>query len=153
MAQILKHTLQCKCFAASEMDKETPQFYEFIAISEVDENGDVVPRTIPCDNCGRLHEVYEICKSNVIDGTDSPIGILSMEEIEMSIPEKLQKLLKDNKCPKHTWEEASLILEKELWGSSIILNRDIQNNKVFCKTLKILGVTFYRIDNSTSDLL
>lgn len=152
--EIIKHTIQCRCLVPvleEETEKEPP-LYQFVAVSLIDDKGQLIKSTTCCDNCGRLHEIVEVGQSNVVEGMDVPMAFTTIRDIRMSLPEKLQKILDENKCPKHTWEYASLVLENKLWGASIILGREIKDNKVLFKSLRFLGETFYKFETNIGEL-
>ena len=151
--EIIKHTIQCRCLVpVLEETEKDPPAYQFIAVSLIDDTGNFVKSTACCDNCGRVHEIVEVGQSNIVDGMDVPMAFTTIHDIRHGLPEKLQKILDENKCPKHTWEYASLVLENKLWGASIILGREVKDKKILYKSLRFLGETFYKFETNIGEV-
>lgn len=142
--QGIKHLVKCKCVL--------PQFksqviqHQFIVFSVIDDNNEVIPKFVQCNNCGAVHKVFDICQSDVMKDKENLNSIKTIEEIELGLPEKLSTILKNNNCDVPTYEKAQFIIENKQWGEFVVLTSDYEDGLKQGKYIQILGENLYKVD-------
>ena len=132
-----KHLVQCQCILPQFRKLKTPIFHKFTVFSVL--NNDVVdPKYVQCNNCGIVHKVYDLCKSEIVSGKDELRSVSSKKEVGLSIPKDLQDLLETYGCDLPTWEHIKFALDEQRWGEKVILSRETVGDET---TGKILIVT------------
>lgn len=143
----IKHLVECKCILKIFEDKIPPVFHKFVVFSEFyDNSGDMIPSFAQCNNCGVIHNVTEVSTSSILRKEEMRT-IVSTEELEMELPQKVVTLLKSNDCDLHVWQEAKHILQHQLWGKYIILSREKEGSTTHGKALVILGDALFKIES------
>jgi len=135
----VKHLIECHCFLKI-FDKSSKKInHKFPVYSKFDENNNIIPRLAKCNNCESLHFVYDACKSELRPGKEDLSTILSIEDIMMMLPEKINKVLTTNRADISDFEHALDIIESESWGDRIVVKRSIVNDIENVKILQIDG--------------
>lgn len=143
----IKHLINCKCILPQFKSSNPPIFHSFVVFSSLTESGDVEQTYSQCNNCGVIHKVTEIGSSTVIR-KEELASIETAEEIKLSLPDALVKILAGYELPLHTWQEIRFIIDNELWGQSpVILSREIIDDSTLGKCLLILGKELYKINS------
>lgn len=143
----IKHLVECKCILKIFEGKTPPVFHKFVVFSEFyDNSGDMIPSFAQCNNCGVIHNVTEVSTSSILRKEEMRT-IISTEELEMELPQKVVSLLKSNDCDLHVWQEAKHILQHQLWGKFIVLSREKEGTVVHGKALVILGEGLFKIES------
>tara|TARA_B100000035_G_scaffold311668_1_gene321637 strand:- start:1401 stop:1787 length:387 start_codon:yes stop_codon:yes gene_type:complete len=109
--------------------------------SQVDENGEVKEKYIACNNCGIIHRVYEVFKSEVKWGQEDVKSLIaSKDDIKFNLEaqgfEKIISLLEKSDLDISDWEMAEHLLENNTSGH-IVLERKESDNNVVLKVLNI----------------
>ena len=142
-----KHLIQCHCILPQFRKLDNPIFHKFVVFSNIDDDDDVIPKIVKCNNCEIAHKVTDFCKSEVIlDGED--VCVISMSDIRQSLSDKLCQILDDHKCDIATWEQAKDIIENKLWGSIIILSSKKLSGVTNIKSLIINNEDDFKIEVS-----
>jgi len=141
----IKHRIDCKCILSQFKNLDPPIFHKFIVFSVIDCDGSCVPSYAQCNNCGTLHRVTEIGKSQLVN-KESISSIRKTEEIKLSLPARLVGLLEQSEIDYPTWQEAEFVMLNQLWGKAIILTKDNDGNNIVGKYIVILGQDLYRIE-------
>ena len=141
-----KHLLQCTCVLPQFRKSKTPTFHKFIAFSIIDDADVVVSTYVKCPNCGAIHKVLDISKSIISYNKDDLKSVVSIEDVSVSIPDKIKDVLESHVVDLSTWQEVKHIVENKLWGSIVVLTSEDIGGCVAGKYLKILGVDFLKID-------
>lgn len=130
-----------------------PPLHRFIVFSELDDDG-VVPKLAQCNNCGVVHRIVDICKSEIMNGKEHASSILTIEDVRTSISEGLQSILDAHDVDIATWEAVKFIIDTEQWGNFVLLTSDRAEELRQGKYVRILGKSLYKVDSfSTSDVL
>jgi len=108
-----------------------------VVFSIVDESDTVIPKYSQCNNCGVVHKVYDLCKSEIIAGKDETRAVASIEDVSYSIPADLRDLLKTYDCDIATWEHTKYAVEHRKYGEKIILTREMVDTEITGKVLVI----------------
>lgn len=123
-----------------------PVLHKFIVLSEIDENGDVVPSFAQCPNCGACHRVKEVGLSEILRKEDLP-SVLTIDEIKGNLPEKLVQALAKYDLELHQWLEIKWVMENQAWGRTVILSREMIEGELTGKYIQILGESLWRINS------
>ena len=119
---MVKHLIKCRCVLPQFKKMQDPPQHEFVVFSKFDENDNVVPKFAQCTNCGAIHHVFEIQKSQILQGKEAMSSIVTIDDIKPSLPDNLKNILDSNKADLPTWEYAQYIIENELWGNFVVLS-------------------------------
>ena len=145
-----RHLVQCHCILPQYRGNENPVFHRFTVFSIVDKNDEVVDKFQQCPNCGVVHKIFDICKSEILIGSESGYALTTIDDIKISLPEKVCDVLEKNKCDISVWENVDYILQNELWGQKVSLTRDQVNESIVTKFLRIDGENKLKIETQES---
>ena len=140
-----KHTIECHCVLPLYKNKHPIVYHKFIVYSKINDKGKIIPKYSNCNNCGIVHKVYEICKSEIKLGKEDITSIRSIEDIKVSLPEKIIKILEENNCDIALYEEIEDILDQESFPSEVIVKRNIIDEEHHIKILKINNKDSFKI--------
>ena len=132
-----KHIIQCHCILPQYKMMKDPVFHKFIVFSLIDSNDDIIPKFSQCNNCGVIHKVIDICKSEIVHGFEDESAILNIADIKTSLSKDIVSILETYNCDIATWEHVLDVIEEERWGENIILNRNIIDSQQNVKVLNI----------------
>ena len=132
------HTIECHCVLPLYKNKSPPVYHKFVVYNKVDENGSVLPKYVNCNNCGITHFVYEICKSEIKVGKEDLPTVRRIDEVKLSLPEKLVKFLESYEVQTFVYEKIEDAISKEIFPTEIILKREIIDES---HHVKIINVT------------
>lgn len=135
----LKHLVECHCFLKIFDKTENKINHKFPVYSKFDENNNILPKLAKCNNCESLHYVYDACKSELRPGKEDIESILTIEDLMMMLPEKVNKVLTANRADRADFEHALDIIESENWGEMIVVKRSIVGDVENIKILQIEG--------------
>lgn len=145
----VKHLIECNCILPQFKNRKDVIFHKFVVFSKIGFDDKVIPSYVKCNNCGGVHRVFEISKSELMKNENSK-SVETIDEIKLSLPEKVQVLLEKYDCDLPTWQEAQFIIDNEAWGNQVILSREIEESKTATKlmltTLLIAGKTLYKLN-------
>lgn len=151
------HLIECTCMLPQYIRREVPVFHRFVVFSVVEPDDSVVEKFAQCNNCGIVHRVVDICRSEVVFGKDESRGIVTVADVRSSLPQRIVDVLDANDCDVYVWEHARFIVEEERWGEHVTLSSDVVDGRRIGKFMVIagpdkLGVSQYseNIDFSTS---
>lgn len=135
MRQGIKHLIECHCVLPQYRKSEDPPFHKFVVFSIIDEYDNIVPKCVQCNNCGVIHRVIDIAKSEAALGNDNSASVISIDDIKLSLPENIARVLENYQCDIPTWEEAQFFVEEGKWGSKIILTTEYLEEEIRGKYL------------------
>lgn len=143
-----KHLIKCKCILPQFRKQKNPPNHQFTVMSILED--DVVKQKfVQCTNCGIIHKVIDICKSEIMNGVENT-SLISIDDIKMSISEKYSKILEANFADLPTWEMVQFILENEQWGNYVIIQSEKIDDQKQGKLLRILGENLCKIEPFTT---
>ena len=76
----INHLIECQCILPQYKKRNNPPFHRFVVFSIVDDSDDVVEKFSQCNNCGIVHRVYDICKSEIASGHESLNSLPSKDD-------------------------------------------------------------------------
>jgi len=121
--QGVKHLIQCHCILPQFKNSSEPVFHKFTVFSVIDDSDTVQPKFAQCNNCGILHKITDVCRSELTSREDAK-SLPSIEDIKFSIPADLTRVLETYQCDIATWEQAEWIYLTKAWDQWITLARD-----------------------------
>lgn len=142
----VKHLVECHCILPQYRSSPEPLYHSFVVFSIIDENDFVVPKHAQCTNCGVIHRVIDVAKSEIVMGNESQRSIITREDIKHSLPQSVVSVLESYELDVSTWEEALFILEERLWGRHIILSKEEKEGVVSGKCLKFNAPNAFRVE-------
>ncbi len=144
----LKHLIECNCILPIYENKKDPVWHKFPVFSKIDENDTVEEKFVQCNNCGIIHKIIEIGKSEVTT-KENLKSIKQISDIKLGMPGVFVGLLENYNCSIATWEEVEFILEEKLWGYFVILEseKEIEKGLYNGKAMIITGPTTVKIES------
>ena len=145
-----KHLIKCRCVLPQYKGIVDPPVHRFIVFSVIKQDSvGVVHKYAQCNNCGVIHKIIDICKSEIIQNKEGFSSIITIEDIKPSIPPSLANILEAASSDLSTWELAQFILENKKWGEIVILTSETEGDQVFGKYVRILSETFFKVETFT----
>ena len=141
----IKHLVECHCVLALYKNSEKIINHKFPVYSKLDESGNIISKIVKCNNCDAVHLVKELCKSEVLFGNDQTEVILTKEDIGYMLEGKIHNMLTKLDPDISVWEHVLDTIDEELWGTEIVIKRDIVGEKQHVKVLEILGQDRFKL--------
>ena len=140
-----KHVIECQCILPILKEKKKKVYHKF-AVTSILEDDKVIEKYAICNNCGILHRVYEIGKSDIMWGKEDMKSLVTTEDdvrfnLESLGHDKLVNILTKFKVDLSDWEIADFLLENSMFGNIILEREEIEENLVY-KYLEIDNNTF-----------
>lgn len=148
-----KHLIECHCTLPIYKNSKEIIYHRFVVYSRLDESGNIVPKFSRCNNCGSNHYVYEFCKSEIKIGKEDSDVALTIDDIKISLPDKIIKILEQYKCTIDVYEQIDDVFDQELFPVSIIINRTIIEDEHRVKILNLDNKNRYKIQTETINLV
>ena len=127
--------------------RKDPVFHKFVVFSVIDESDTVIPKYVQCNNCGAVHKVYDICKSEMITGKDELNTVTTIDEIRRGLPTDIREILDAYDCDLPIWENVLFIYLNKMWGQTVVMTRDTINGEVQGKVLRLNAEDSILIEN------
>lgn len=139
-----KHLVTCKCVLPQFKHMQEPPPHQFIVFSVI-ENDVVKPKFAQCPNCGRVHRVIELNKSEIVPKESMP-SIMTIEDIKHSIHDGLRAVLEANQADVATWEAVQYIIDNKRWGEFVVLVSESEGGSKQGKYVRILGEKMFKVE-------
>jgi len=130
---------------------DDPPNHQFVVFSEINDDGTVKHKFSQCNNCGIVHKVIDICRTEIIQGKDAMGSILTIDDVKASLPTNLVRLLETNDVDLATWEFAAFIVENKQWGSFVVLSTDEESGTKQGKYVRIMGENLFKVESFSRD--
>lgn len=142
----LKHIVQCRCFLHQFKHLDNPPSFQFPVFTQFnEETGEPITTYAQCPNCGLIHKVKEIGKSEILH-RETMMTLPTYKDIKREMPEWLSGILEEHSCDFATWQEAKHIYTNQLWGNFIVLAREREDDTLIGKCLFINGKDDYHVE-------
>lgn len=141
-----KHLVKCRCVLPQFKRAANPIQHQFTVFSIINDDNTVKPKFAQCNNCGVIHRVIEISKSEIVQGREAMSSIVTVADIKASLPESLTAILENNHADLPTWEAAQFIYENKQWGNWVVLTSDTEGDIKQGKYVRILGEKLFKIE-------
>tara|TARA_B100000214_G_C23974250_1_gene631874 strand:+ start:12005 stop:12487 length:483 start_codon:yes stop_codon:yes gene_type:complete len=132
----IKHLIECHCILPQYKRRDPPLYHKFSVYSKI-KDGLVCEKYAQCNNCGIVHKVYDVCRSEIVYGKEDFNTGLSIPDMSIQLTDKLSMLLSNHNCDYATWEHIVDIVDEERWGEPVVIKRDIVEDKIVVKVLKL----------------
>lgn len=146
----LKHLITCRCVLPQFKRSDDPPRHQFVVFSTVNDDV-VVPKFAQCNNCGVIHKVVEVNRSEIMLGRENMGSLVTIDDIKAGLPQQLSNILETNDVDLPTWELAQFILENKQWGNFVVLRTDEEDGLKQGKYLRILGEAMFRVESFTRE--
>lgn len=140
-----KHLVRCRCVLPQFKKLQNPPAHQFTVFSIID-NDVVQQKFSQCTNCGVIHRITEIGRSEIVTGREAMGSILTIDDIKPSLPEAIVKILEKNSVDLPTYEFVQFIIENKQWGNFVVLTTDLEGDVRQGKYLRILGETLFKVE-------
>lgn len=125
-----------------------PPPHQFVVFSVIEDDL-VIPKFAQCNNCGLIHKVVDITKSEICSGKEHMNSLITIDDVKMTLNEKLISILEGGNCDLATWQAVQFIIENKRWNDYVVLSTDVDNGEKHGKILRIMGETLYKVDSFT----
>jgi len=134
----IKHLIECHCELPIYRNRAEILYHKILVYSKFDDQGKIIEKIVSCENCSTLHKVYDICRSDIIKGgKDENKAEVTIEELEIQLPDKISKILEKNNCSLPIYEELIDAIEQNVTSHDIIISREVIEGKYQVKILNI----------------
>ena len=141
-----KHLVDCHCILPIYKGKKPTIYHKFAVYSKIDpKSGNIIPKYVNCNNCGVTHLVYELCKSEIKIGKEDVGSARSIEEVCLSIPDKIVSFLKKYQPTIDVYEEVEDVLENNYFPSDVVIKREIIDENYNLKIMKIKNLESVKV--------
>jgi len=124
-----------------------PVYHKFVVFSIVED--DVVkPKLSQCNNCGIVHRVIDLCKSEIVHGAEEGNSIRNIEDIKLSLSQKIVDFLSQQKSDVTIWEFVEFLLENKK-EAEVVLSKDQQGNITQIKILHVRPDGTFKVKSET----
>jgi len=136
MTRHVKHLIECQCILSLFKNKTKPLYHKIPVFSETNEEGECVEKYIMCENCGIIHHVTDICKSEIKWGVEGLKSLVNTEEdIKFNLmaqgKDQVVSILETNKMHVSDWEYAEFLIQNNLEGNIILQKNESDNNIIY----------------------
>ena len=143
-----KHLIQCHCILPQFRNKADAVFHKFVVFSSFDEESDSVNvHYANCNNCGATHKIYDICKSEIVHGSEDIASVPTISDFNLSLPKALFETLSQYNCDIADYQHAQYLIDNKDWGKHIVLKREEVENSTQGKILVFVDEDKYRIES------
>lgn len=139
--------ITCRCILQQFKSKKNPPLHGFVVFSVVGNDNLVVQKYAQCNNCGIVHKIVDLCKSEIVSGKENMPSIVSVDDIKCSLPSSYCEVLEKNSADLATWENIQFLLEKKMWGSHVVLTSELNEDVRTGKILIVLGESLLKVDS------
>jgi len=142
-----KHIVECHCILPQYRDRNNPVYHKFVVFSEIDDSDTVITSNAQCNNCGTVHKIYDICKSEIIAGKDESASVEKIKDVSISLPAQVVELLESYNVDLCDYQVARFILENKKWDSVLTLGTDSEDGQTTGKILRFLKDNKFRVES------
>ncbi len=149
----IKHMVECHCVLPQFRNRPSPPFHKFVVFSTIDDGDTVIEKHAKCNNCGVVHNVYDISKSHILSGQEEG-AVMEISDFELMMPKSLANILQNYSCDLPTWENVLFNIQNDVWNSKIVLSKKSEDGITSGRILKMIAPGNYQIQPySAKDLL
>lgn len=151
MSQGFKHLIRCRCILPQFKNLTEPLAHQFVVFSVIDDDDHPIVKFAQCNNCGIVHKVIDICRSEIITNRETMPSLLTIEDIKHNLPQNIVSILEANDVDIATWEAVQFIHDNKRWGEFIVLSSDIESGTWQGKYLQLLGESLFKVETFTRE--
>jgi hypothetical protein len=146
-----KHLISCRCVLPQYKYVINSPSHKFIVFSIIDDDDRIKPKFAQCNNCGIIHKIVDICKSEIVPGKEAMTSIVGISDIKSSLSKNLVDILESNDVDLPTWEAVQFIIENKQWGNYVMLSTDHDDDMRTGKYIRILGESLLKVESFLSE--
>jgi hypothetical protein len=147
----VKHVVECRCVLPQYKKTSNPVYHKFVVFSILEKDKAKIS-FMQCNNCGIVHKIIDLCKSEILNGKEQLSSLETIEDIKISLPGDLSSVLENYSCDIPNWQHAKFIYENARWGESIILVREELDSEIQGKFLTIVSRDRFKIETFLESL-
>ena len=139
----MKHMIKCRCILPTLKNERNPPLHQFIVFSVIDSQEEVCEKHAQCNNCGVVHRVYDLCKSEIIASREVLKSGMTIEDICFTLPESVTRILQSYDCDLPTYEHVKFMYDFNAKNDFTILTKENDGKTTEGKILRYKeGKTF-----------
>jgi len=142
-----KHLVRCRCVMQQFKNMPEPPVHQFIVSSIVADDDKVVVKFAQCNNCGVIHKIVDICRSEIIQGKEGMNSLIRIDDIKLSLPQNLVMMLESNNADLPTWEVVQFIYENKRWGEFVVITSESESGMRLGKYVRIFSENVFKVDS------
>lgn len=146
MSRGVRHLVECRCILPQFMKHPDPPIHQFPVFSVVEDDDSVGVKFVQCPNCGVVHKVIDIARSEIITGRETLPSSLTKDDLRESLPPGLGAVLDKYECDVSVWENVKFIVDEKRWGDIVILISETVDGMRQGKYMKVLGEHVYKVE-------
>lgn len=143
----VKHIIECHCILPQYRERSKPVYHRFVVFSEIDKSDTVVPSHAQCNNCGTVHKIYDICKSEIVAGKDESATVEKIKDVAMSLPKSVLELFESYSLELPDYMLARHIIENKKWNSTMVLAKESDEDSTTGKILRFMEGDRFRVES------
>ena len=147
----VKHLIECQCVLPQYKRISNPPYHKFVVFSIIDKADNVLEKFAQCNNCGIVHRVYDICRSEIAVGHESLTSLPTKDDISLMLPSSVVDVLNAYYSELYVWEHVAFILNNNKVGEKIVITKDEIDGKVQGKFLSYIGENRFNIEPFIAD--
>ena len=143
----VRHLIECHCTLPQYRNANPPVYHKFVVFSVLDEDA-IQKKLVQCNNCGIIHKVVDLCKTEIAHGMEEGQSLRSIEDIKIGIPDKMVNFLIQQNADISTWEYVEFILDNKQ-EKEVILKKEQKDDLTQLKILHIKEDGTFKVKNET----
>lgn len=148
--QGVKHLVECHCILPQYKNKVPTIYHKFVVFSTIDDSDTVVSTQVQCNNCGTIHKIIDVCRSEIVAGKDESKLVERKEDVSISLPKSLVDLFDTYQLEIADFQHARFIIENQLWDSTIVLSSEVENDVKAGKIVRFVSKESFRVEPFSS---
>lgn len=141
----VKHLVACRCILPTMKNRPNAPVHKFIVFS-IQQDDKVIEKMVTCNNCGIVHKVFEVCKSEIIHNLEGTNSSLTIEDLSVQLPETVVKLLSSYEKDLPDYEHVKFMLDENKIGNFVVLTQEFNEGRKSGKVLKYKGKGKFEIE-------
>lgn len=143
----VRHLLECHCILPQFRNRQFPVYHRFIVFSTIDDDK-VNKKLVQCNNCGILHKVVDLCKSEIAHGMEEGVSLRTINDIKLSFPQNLSDFLTQQKSDISIWEYVEFLVDNKQ-EKEITLSKDTKDDVSQLKILHVKADGTFKVKSET----
>lgn len=141
-----RHLIKCRCILAHLLKDSDPPIHQFAVFSVIDDDDTVRQKFVQCPNCGIVHRVTDILKSQILSGREELKTVVTIDEIKKSLSDEMIAVLETNSCDISVWEHVKFIIDEKKWGEFVVIASESIDGLRQGKYVKIFGEKLFKVE-------
>lgn len=126
-------------------NKSDPPLHKFVVFS-IQENDVTLEKLVTCNNCGVVHRVIEICRSDILNNFEGTSSSLTLEDVAMQLSESVRDILASYEKELADYEHVKFMIDKDTIGDFVVLSQEFNDDRKSGKVLKYKGEGKFEIE-------